>query len=159
MPRMTDWIDTIISLDPATGGQANVSLMTGVAPVNMRGVTLIRTLVSLSFSSVSIAGVFGVQNIFMGIGITSQEAFAAGVLPDPETATDKPPRGWVYRSYQGVAQNSTGSPVLFEARADIRGARKIENGELYLIVSSTAVSGTSFTTAVRGLVRVLTKLP
>ncbi len=157
--RMTDWMDTVITLNPTNGGSDNVSLITGAAPINMRGATLIRTLVRLDFSSATVAGAWGIHECQFAIGIASQEAFAAGVLPDPRTATDKPPRGWVYRSAAGVMQNgATGGQIVTAVQADIRGARKIENGEVYLIVDSDATAGTAFTVNVRGLVRMLVKL-
>jgi len=159
MPRPTDWIDTIISLTLAPmGGSAIQSLMTGVAPVNMRGMTLIRTIISLSLVSQTVAGAWGVQRANLGIGVADQDAFAAGALPDPDVATDKPARGWVWRSYAGVAQNGSGAPVIYTLTADIRGARKIENGELYIAGVNTDSLGTAFTVFVGGLIRTLYKL-
>ena len=158
MPRPTDWIDTQVSLAPATGAQGLQSLMTGVAPVNMRGMTLIRIILSLWVSSTTVAGAWGVQKIDVGIGVASQEAFAAGIVPDPVTSTDKPPRGWVYRTQFGVAQNGVGTPIVTNHQVDIRGARKIENGELYIVVDNNAIAGTTFAVDVRGLIRTLYKL-
>ena len=158
MPRPTDWIDTLVILFAATGGQGFMSLMTGVAPVNMRGMTLIRTIVKLGVYSADTAGAWGVQSVDLGIGVASQEAFAAGVFPDPGTPTDKPPRGWVYRTNVQAGQNGAGAPVVTQLEADIRGARKIENGELYIVADNTAEVGTAFSIIVRGLVRTLYKL-
>jgi len=42
--------------------------------------------------------------------------------------------------------------------ADVRGARKIENGELYLIITNTNQEGTSFNVNMTGLIRTLYKL-
>ncbi len=112
MPRRaSDWIDSLVGLATATGGQSNVSLMSGVAPVNVRRQTLVRTLIELSLYSTTVAGVWGTQIVDIGIGITSQEAFAAGVLADPDTANDQPSRGWIYRTRRVVAQNAAGSPL------------------------------------------------
>ena len=158
MPRMTDWIDTSVGFTIATSAQTSLSLMTGVAPVNMRGMTLIRTILTLDCFSVTTAGAWGVQILSIGIGVASQEAFAAGVFPDPNTMTDKPPRGWVYRTSRCVAQNGASAPVIMEIRADIRGARKIENGELYIVVDNDPIVGTTFTARVQGLARTLYKL-
>jgi len=159
MPRMTDWIDTLFQLQPASGAQANISLITGAAPINMRGVTLIRTIISIGICSQTVAGAYGAQAVDLAVGITSQEAFAATALPDPNAATDKPSRGWIWRTRRMVTQNSAGSPVHVDVIADMRGARKIENGELFLVVNNSAVVGTAFTVEVSGLVRVLMKLP
>jgi len=158
MPRPTDWVDTILFKQAATASQQSNSLMTGVAPVNMRGMTLIRTIVSLSLFSNSVAGAWGVARCDFAIGVASQEAFAAGVFPDPAASTDKPPRGWVYRTSKTVAQNGVGGPVVTVLEADIRGARKIENGELYLVYDNVFLSGTTFTINLVGLVRTLYKL-
>jgi len=159
MPRQTDWIDTVTSLAPASDNQANVSLISGLAPSNMRGTTLIRTIIRLGISSATVAGAWGVQTLDMGIGITSQEAFAAGALPDPNVAGDRPPRGWVWRDRVVVAQNGDAGPIVSHVRADIRASRKVENGELFFIVWNTAGEGTSFTVNVRILIRALILLP
>ena len=159
MPRPTDWVDTVLSLSVTSGGQANVSLITGLAPADMRGATLIRTMIRMSMSSTTIAGAWGTTQMNMGIGITDQEAFAAGVLPDPNVSGDKPARGWVWRSAMGISQDNNGSgAIIFDERADVRGSRKIENGELYLIVHGEPITGTTFTTKVTGLIRILIKL-
>ena len=159
MPRMTDWVDTIVGLTVTSGGQDQDSLMTGLAPLNLRGTTLIRTIISLGLSSQTVAGAYGTQRLDMAIGIASQEAFAATVLSDPVTPGDKPPRGWVWRHSMVVSQNGIGTNIVFPVIADIRGARKIENGEVFIIVNSTPLVGTSFPTFVNGLVRILMKLP
>jgi len=158
MPRPTDWIDTTLNLELPATAQTIQSLMTGVAPVNMRGMTVIRTLISLEMFSDTIAGAYGVELMDIGIGIASQEAFVAGVLPDPKTATDKPPRGWMWRTAKLVAQNGTGAPVIVSLEADIRGARKVENGEVYIIADNSPIKGTTFQVNIRGLVRQLYKL-
>ena len=159
MSRPTDWIDSRPTMEVASGSQSIDSLMTGVAPVNMRGMTVIRTIIRLGLFSNSVAGAWGVQRVDLGIGIASQEAFAAGVLPDPSTATDKPPRGWVWRSSVLVSQNGVGGQVVFNIEADIRGARKVENGEMYLIADNLISGvGATFQVNVFGLIRQLYKL-
>ena len=161
MARMTDWQDTIVSELVPSNSTAFNSLLGTLTPADTRGVTLIRTLVRLDFASNTVAGAWGHNQLDFGIGITSQEAFGVGVtaLPDPNISNDKPARGWVHRSTQGVAQNGVGSPVVFSLTADIRGARKIENGELFLIMANIAIQGTAFGINVRGLIRCLMKMP
>ena len=143
--RQTDWMDTVVGDAAATGTQASRSLITGLAPSNMRGTTAIRTLVSLDFASSTVAGAWGLQRVDFAIGMTSQEAFAAGTLPDPAISSDRPSRGWIYRTSLLVSQNGSGAPIVFPVRADIRGARKIENGEMFLVFDNTAIDGTTFT--------------
>ena len=160
MARMTDWQDTIVSeLVVGGGGPITNSLLGTLTAADTRGLTLIRTLVRLDFASNTVAGAWGHNQIDMGIGVSAQEAFAAGVLPDPNISNEKPARGWVYRSSVGVAQNGVGAPVVYSVTADIRGARKVENGELYMVWLNTPIQGTSFGINARGLVRCLFKLP
>ena len=158
MPRATDWNDTLINLSPTSGAQGLTTLQGSFAPEDMRGVTVIRTIVSLSMFSETIAGAYGVQRLDMAIGIASQEAFAAAVLPDPSVQADKPARGWMWRKQLCVSQNGVGTNILFSVDADIRGARKVENGEVFFVIDNTATLGTTFTVRVRGLVRLLMKL-
>ncbi len=160
MPRRaSDWIDTNIGFQTATGAQTLTSLMTGVAPVNVRRQTLVRTIIGLSLYSASVAGAWGTQTIDLGIGITSQEAFAAGVVADPITSGDQPSRGWIYRNRLVATQNGIGGAVMTRLEVDIRAARKLDDGECYLVLNNSTDLGTSFTPQVTGLIRQLWLLP
>ena len=160
MPRRaSDWIDTTVDRGIASAAQDLFSLMTGVAPVNVRRQTLVRTLITLDLFSETVAGAWGVQQLDIGIGITSQEAFAAGVVADPVTANDQPSRGWIYRTRVAVAQNGIGGQVLYTLRADIRASRKLDDGECYMVVDNTSERGTAFTAHMTGLIRQLWLLP
>ena len=159
MPRPTEWLDTIIDKAVVEGGQGLATLITGLAPSDMRGTTVIRTLVSLGIASSTVAGAWGVGRVDMAIGIASQEAFAAGVIPDPVTSTDRPARGWMWRTSRMVAQNGAeAGGVVTQVLADIRGARKVENGEVYIVIDHNTLMGTAFPIRVLGLVRLLVKL-
>ncbi len=157
--RATDWIDSTVLQQTATGSQDLVSLMTGVAPVNVRRQTLIRTIIELRCYSVTVAGAWGTQLVSIGIGIASQEAFAAGTVPDPNIANDQPSRGWIFRTQVVVAQNGIGGSVIFEVRADIRSQRKLDDGECYIVINNDTDLGTSFEVRTTGLVRQLWLLP
>ena len=158
MPRPTDWVDTLVNLEVPIAGQTAGSLVTGLFPLNTRGMTVIRTIISLGMFSNTIAGAWGVMRVDLAIGIASQEAFSAGIFPDPNTATEKPPRGWMWRTERLVSQNGAGAPIVVDIEADIRGARKVENGEVYILANNTAQVGTFFQVNVLGLVRQLYKV-
>ncbi len=157
--RATDWIDTNLIAATATGAQSLVSLMSGVAPVNVRRQTLVRTIIELDLYSLTVAGAWGTQVIDIGIGITSQEAFAAGVVADPNVSNDQPSRGWIYRTRRVVAQEATGGNILHPLRADIRASRKLDDGECYIVINNTTDLGTAFTVQATGLIRQLWLLP
>jgi len=162
MPRQTQWQDNIINQGFATGAGVFESLVASFTAPDKRGMTLIRTLVRLQAFSNTVAGAYGVQRLNIGIGVASQEAFALGLtaLSDPQTESNEPTRGWTYRTQVLVAQNGVSSPVLSDpVVADVRGMRKLENGELFLTMFNDNVVGTSFTVEVHGLIRCLFKLP
>ena len=157
--RATDWIDTLVAEQTATGAQSLSFLMTGVAPVNVRRQTLVRTIIELRAYSSSVAGAWGTQRLSLGIGITSQEAFAAAVVADPNTSNDQPSRGWIFRTQIVLSQNGEGAQVVFDIRGDIRSQRKLDDGECFIVINNTTDLGISFSVNVTGLVRQLWLLP
>ncbi len=159
MPRRTDWVDTILNLEVTVGAQTQTGLMTGLSTADTRGLTIIRTILQIEMFSNNIAGAFGVALMDLAIGITSQEAFAAGVVPDPRTSSDRPPRGWMWRTSKLVTQNGVGTSIVTTYAADVRGGRKVENGAVFMVADHTALLGAGFQVNVRGLCRMLTKLP
>ncbi len=155
----TIWIDTIIGLVAGSGAGVNTSLMTGVSSTQTRfdRMTLLRTIVGVDVGySVHDAGE-GSQNIHLGIGVTSQEAFAAGALADPETATDFPARGWIWRWSGRVFGFAADQPAVFTRRIDIdlRSKRKLENGEVYAAFTNLPHEGSASSVDVTGLIRQL----
>ncbi len=159
MPRKTDWIDSRIGLTVASASTDFVEVDGGSTQVVQRGTTVIRTIVDLYLQSSTVAGAWGTQVLDCGIGMSTREAFTAGILPDPGAVGDDPIRGWIYRGSSLVSQNGVGGVVVFRLTADIRGARMIDNGKVWLKCDSSPIAGTAFTTFVRGLIRVLVKLP
>ena len=157
MPNL--WIDSLFGGDVASGGQLLQSLMSGVSVTETRftRMTLLRTIVRLDLAyTVHDAGE-GSQQLDIGIAITSQEAFAAASVPDPDVQTDFPVRGWVWRSRYRIFGFAADQPAV-SVRAvdlDLRGRRKLDNGEAYLVANNTAIEGVSSTVRVVGLVRQL----
>ena len=98
-------------------------------------------------------------DIDMGIQVVSQEAFAAGVLPDPNTQSDYPAAGWLYRNRVGLYhQNTSGTvegyhyPLL---TFDIRAARKVDRGRLVLTINKGVIDGSDQDVNLVGIVRSL----
>ena len=156
--RLVDWTDNFVGLQIASGAQAETRLDGGVTDVVARTLTVVRTIISLDISSDTVAGAWGLQELFFGIGVFSREAFNAGIFPEPSQALEKPARGWLWRGHRSVAQNGAGAPIVTHMQADIRGSRRLDNGVLVLVVDSAALSGTTFVVNVRGMTRCLMKL-
>jgi len=158
MARRAIWIDNRISLGVTSGGQQNQSLLQGTPPIDMRGTTVVRSVLDLYLSSTTTAGAWGVSLLDIAIGLTSQEAFNAGVLPDPN-ADERPVRGWMFRTQCAVAQNGVGAQILYECHRDLRTGRKVDDGEVFMVVDNTALRGATFSVDVTGMVRLLVLLP
>ncbi len=155
----TIWIDTLLSDDIAASGQLVKSLMSGVSSVQTRfdSMTLLRTIVGLDLAyTVHDAGE-GSGVLDIGIGVTTQEAFNASVVPDPNVETDFPTRGWIYRSRYRVFGFAADQPAVYSARVDkdIRSRRKLDNGECYIVANWSIIEGASATVKVLGLLRQL----
>ena len=157
MPTL--WIDTILDFQVATGAQGNISLMTGVSATQTRfdRMTLLRTILGFDIANTVHDSGEGSQSVSLGVGITSQEAFAAGTLPDPEVSGDFPRLGWIWRARYRIWGFAADQPAVFTRRVDLdlRSQRKLENGEAYLIVSNVANEGSTALIEVTGMLRQL----
>jgi len=159
VPQKTIWIDTLLDDSIASAGQFVANLAGGIDQNEMRlgGMTLMRTIVGIDIgTSVHDSGE-GSQKIDIGIGLASREAAAAAVLPDPGTAVDFPPRGWIFRLRCRVYGFAADQPAVYNLRVDrdIRARRKLDNGEPYIIVDNVAIEGVAVPVRVVGLIRQL----
>jgi len=156
--RPTRWVDTVITRDIPDSTQQAQSLMGDLSDSEKRTATVIRIILSMGVWSTTLAGAYGVQRAGFGIGVASEEAFNANVFPDPLSAAEKPTRGWLWRTIKHVSQNGTGTTIVVPVDADLRAARKLENGVLYMLMEASNRQGTTFTTSWEGIARVLVKL-
>ena len=159
MARRADWADSEVNSVVASGAQLVGSLMGGISTEGSRGMTVVRTILTLSIIP-PVAVSDGHQRMSMGIGVISQEGFGAGVVPDANSVLDRPPRGWLWREQLvcvGAASMVSHAPAVF--RADIRGKRKVDNGELVIIIDNDPIDGTAFGVRVVGMIRIVFLLP
>ena len=158
--RRTSWEDTIFDADAIAEGSAgvNFALDGTLSQADSQGLTLTRCIGDLTFLSGTTAGANGQQRLSLGIGMASREAFTAGVLPDPESETEEPARGWVYRTVLGVTQSVQAQPMV-RLQFDIRAQRRLDSGRLWVRVVNLDVGGTGFNILVCGIVRSLFLLP
>ena len=100
--------------------------------------------------------------VHVGVGVTSREAFVAGVnsIPLPNAETEYPPRGWLYVATKSCMSTIDATNQATESKAahfefDIRSMRKIDKGVLFLVVQSILGKGGGVTVLVSGRVRAL----
>ncbi len=156
MAREGFWIDTSFAVDVASGAENLTSLMSGVsATQSRRGWTMVRTIIGIDIAHTVHDSGEGSQTVHMGIGVTSQEAFASGSVPDPDVATDHPTRGWVIRAaYRcwGFAADQAQYNVR-RVDKDIRAKRKLDNGEMYAVFKNLPNEGTAAGIRLNGWIR------
>ncbi len=158
MPRV--WADTSVDMTMASGGgKDRQSLTTELTAAEARytQMTLLRTIIGLDIAYAVHDSGEGSQGVSLGIGVVTQEAFAATVLPDPETSTDFPIRGWIWRYKTRIFGFAADQPAVYSRRVDLdlRSQRKLENGEVFINGHNGDFEGTASTVRVWGLVRQL----
>ena len=159
--RTPYWVDTLSANSLATGGVSRISLLGGLTAADKRGMTVIRLLIHIEGSVLSPNVVLGHTVLWFGIGVASTEAFALGVtaLPDPQTGADRPARGWLYRDFIMLRDNTAeGESTGGILRADIRAMRKVDDGELFLQIVNQNIESTGFSTQHQIMVRTLYKM-
>jgi len=158
--RKTEWIDTLVSGVVSSAGQVRDSLLSDYISNELAGWTLTRQLVHIWYATDSTQGSFLKAGIDVGVGLVTQEAFAAGIVPDPGTEGDRPVLDWVWRDRLMIMSNTdvTVRMPQIELRLDIRSKRKIGDGELLLIHDNTAINS-GFQVRLHGIVRSLFLLP
>jgi len=119
--------------------------------------TLLRTVIGIDLARAVHDSGEGSEKVALGIGIASQAAFAAGSVSDPSLNADFPIRGWLWRGQYRVFGFAADQPAVFNQRIDkdLRGQRKLENGEPFIVVRVTAMEGVSSTLTMLALIRQL----
>jgi len=125
--------------------------------------TCVRVIGQLAFGPSSLSNQVDIQmSLDVGIGVVSQRAFDAGVtaVPIPGIQDEQPESGWLYRTqvvyWKEHASGSTGEIMIPAVwHFDIRAARKIDRGVLYLALEANPAVGTAENGHVQGLIRAL----
>ena len=159
--RKTQWVDTFLNELLVPGANAAVSLLSDLVGNDTMGMTLTRTIISITIAPTAWSGTLGTARCDMGIGLATQEAFLAGVLPDPAVATEEPILGWAWREKLVQVTPGSVSAGIQPARtqADVKSRRKIDDGELYIAMDNITVNGAGHDMLFVGLIRTLYLLP
>ena len=153
------WIDTIVNHLIGTSTQLVIELSFVPDRFARNDLTLVRTIVCLDFAA-DLDDSPGIMLVDYAIGNTSVEALeaapvAAGSIPDPRVADERPIRGWVYRCGRMVVNRIAGEPIVTSDQKDIRAKRVMGNGVSYFTAGQTVIDGTAFLCNVGGIIRQL----
>jgi len=159
--RPLAWGDTIFNdviLDGA-GLTPILNLLTELSPSDTVTVTRLIGYVTVVPQDSSL-NVHCQQQVSLGIGVASREAFDAGVIPDPNSQSEQPARGWLYRDvrtllYQNSATFGVEDFVYPTFVFDVRAARKVDRGVCFLEMVNNNIFGTSMIVRANGIVRAL----
>ena len=160
--RGTSWYDTNINGSAGAGGGSSspqALFPTDVLARDIPGITVIRTLVDLSIHPTVPVSVFGGQNVRLGVGMVTADAFLAAALPDLNSVSEEPIRGWIFKNARHAFQ-SENSFQFGSLHLDIHSQRKVDlDTEIYFQFQNEDMTGTAFSVEVTGLIRMLVKLP
>ena len=161
--RRRAWVDTVVSGTIVAGGAqpALIDLLAAGMPSDT--LTVIRMIGNLSVVPQDASlNVQSQQHVFLGVGVSSVEAFAVGnsVLPTPGIVAEQPPRGWLYLSgrlltYQNSATFGVEDYLYPSFNFDVRASRKIDKGTLFLVQRNVDVFAMAMIVRVVGIIRVL----
>ncbi len=152
------WLDTLVSFTTGNASGNAITLMQDIDSTESRmGMTLMRIIVGMDLAHTVHDSGEGSQTVDVGIGLASQEAFAANVLADPNSGTDFPIRGWLWRTRYRTYGFAADQPMAIVRRLDydLRAKRKIDNGELYFSLFNTSNEGSTGAVDATGIIRCL----
>jgi len=155
----TIWTDTILAENVASGAQGLVGIDPPGSGETRRQLryTLTRLILRLSINPTVRDSGEGDQIVSLGIGMTSAEAFSAGVVADPATDSDYPAVGWLYRGVFRLYASKADDMFVqtIEIDKDLRAQRKMENRRMYLVCDNVANQGTATPLTITGITRAL----
>ena len=159
--RSTNWVDSQINQTTANATQDTQSLLSGLGPEDIPGITLTRTIIHLWVGAILPGVASGAMRLDWGIGVVQGEALAAGIVADPFSESDFPNRGWVVRDVIGVHDSiDTFDHRFMEIQMDIHSQRKLysQDAEVMLVLDANDLLGTPFTVLTFGYIRCLYKM-
>ena len=154
MARERAWSTKLISDPFAVAGTQVIEDLLVILPI-VTTATVVRIVLHLGISlSDPTDTSSGITQMDMAIGVCSNEAFVAGVVPDPNVEADVPARGWLWRERLWLPHTATVQHPM-DVHADLRAMRKVDRGILYLVSTSGNLQGTYGVPVLTGLVRSL----
>ena len=161
MARTPYWTDVRINEDTPNGFGDLIDLLPNLDREEKRGITVVRMLIDLWMAPVLLGIVTGSMRLDVGIGVASSDAFGAGLtaLPSPGLSASRPARGWIFRAQPAIISEALNATSHARVHEDIRAKRKIDDGDLFMVVEAILAAGVAFDVKTTGLIRVLYLLP
>ena len=153
MARTPFWQDLLVAEVVATSAQTILGLHPQLDSTATRGMTIVRTIIDLAIAPAPPGATIGTQQVSLGIGVAAQEAFATNVVPDPNSGSDRPARGWLWRTKCMVIDMPEGVPNIVKCIGDFRGKRRLDNGEAYIAINNDGFQATAFSINIIGIIR------
>ena len=155
--RRRRWVDNLIAQTTANSTQDSQSLIDGAVTEN-KGMTLVRLIIGMNIrASTGVLQSQDTQVVSMGIAAMSADAATAGAFADPNLGSDQPASGWLWRWQALVTEDVSAGLIRIEK--DVRTMRKVEYGDIRLIINNDPDIGSAFSVETMGLIRALYLLP
>ena len=144
--RQTTWENLCIEFAHGTAGSEVIADLT---PEPMGSdligtATLIRSLMEFSFMMDTASTGATVQQIAFGITVMTNDAFAAGAVPDPLTGDFQ--QSWYYWTCKQIIGSAGAGPRLVSWNVDIRSARRLRGGFKLVAISESPAANDLDTT-------------
>ena len=156
--RQSYWDTTLVDSTLNDASQLIVDL-SGTPGGLPEGFTAVRTIMDLWLFKNAGPTADAIQRVDLGIGLVSEDAFSVSAVPDPNVATDRPVRDWLWRTRCMVVQDASQMIPPTRCAGDFRGQRKLGGGTMALIGNSDVVVGSGFQIRVSGIIRLLVLRP
>ena len=134
----------------AAGASTTLLLVEDVADPEKRGCTLVRMILGFDLLPAVPLVVSGVMRATVGIGLASDDAFAAAALPEVDDQTDYPQGGWLFRGSWTVRDEAAISVPFVRVDRDVRAMRKIDRSSVYIRIATSLVEGSAFSVIANG---------
>ena len=152
------WTDTLLNEQVASNSFSSATLLQDIDATESRmGMTLTRTVMCFDVEHLIRDSGEGKQMVSMGIGVSPAVAIIGSNTPQPEVATEFPTRGWVWRCRYVTHGFAADTPTVYvrNVELDIRSQRKLENGDLFLRIQNSNLSGAAASIGIVGIIRTL----
>ncbi len=157
--RRRAWNDVLVNRIITSGsGTAPIDLLVDAPPRDVA--TVVRLIGDFTvLPDDRNAAIDSVMQIDLGVGVASDEAFVATVVPDPNVQAEYPALGWLYVTTMVMSiNNSSGTVESYTfptIHFDVGANRKVDKGTLYLAVNNTLADGSGISVRFIGRMRSL----